>query len=74
VKYKYRTVDELISSGGKKLTRKEKQSELAKVKVIDMTGKEQRVLSGLVESCVVITVQLLYLVYIWHCHWEVMVC
>lgn len=45
-KTKYVTVEELIATSiGQKRSR-ENESELAKVKVIDMTGKEQRVLSG----------------------------
>ncbi len=44
VKYIYKTADELIATGGKKKT--VVHSDLAKVKVIDMTGKEKRVLSG----------------------------
>ncbi|CAH1799129.1 unnamed protein product [Owenia fusiformis] len=43
-KYTYKTADEVITKGGKK--KSVKQSHLSKVKVIDMTGKEQRVLSG----------------------------
>jgi len=43
-KYVYKTADEIIKTGGKKKT--VVQSELSKVKVIDMTGKEKRVLSG----------------------------
>ena len=43
-KYTYKTVEDVIASGGKKRT--VVQSELSKVKVIDMTGKEKRVLSG----------------------------
>lgn len=48
VKYNYKTVDELIATGGstKRKGQIAIQSELAKVKVIDMTGREQRVLSG----------------------------
>jgi len=47
----YKTAEELIASGPtKKRQAPEAQSELAKVKVIDMTGKEQRVLSGTVNS------------------------
>ncbi len=40
----YKTADDLIASGGRKKVKM--QSELSKVKVIDMTGKEQRVMSG----------------------------
>lgn len=45
-KYVYKTAQDVIESG---LTRKKRpiqSSELSKVKVIDMTGKEKRVLSG----------------------------
>ena len=42
----YKTYDELVASGGKKPGRKEIQSEIAKGKVIDMTGREQRVFTG----------------------------
>jgi tuftelin-interacting protein 11 len=45
-KYIYKTAEELIASGPTKRRQPEVQSDLAKVKVIDMTGKEQRVLSG----------------------------
>ena len=46
-KYVYKTADQLIASGGaQRKGVKGTESELAKVKVIDMTGKEQRVLSG----------------------------
>lgn len=44
-KYVYKTADELIATGSKKKV-KGTDSVLAKVKVIDMTGKEKRVLSG----------------------------
>ena len=44
-KFIYKTADDLIASGGKKKP-VIPQSELSKVKVIDMTGKEKRVLSG----------------------------
>ena len=43
-KYVYRTADDLIAVGRKRKVKV--QSELSKVKVIDMTGKEQRVMSG----------------------------
>ncbi len=43
-KYVYKTADDLIKSGKKKGVKV--QSKLSKVKVIDMTGKEQRVMSG----------------------------
>lgn len=43
-KYIYKSAEDVIASGGRKKT--VVQSELAKVKVIDMTGKEKRVLSG----------------------------
>jgi len=45
VKYVYKTVDEVISEGGHQKI-KGGLSHLTKVKVIDMTGPEQRVLSG----------------------------
>jgi hypothetical protein len=46
-KYVYKTAEELIATGPtKRRQAPEVQSDLAKVKVIDMTGKEQRVLSG----------------------------
>jgi len=48
-KYVYKTADELIATGPTKRQLPEVTSELAKVKVIDMTGKEQRVLSGIKE-------------------------
>jgi len=47
--YVYKTADEVIAKGGAKKKNKESSSGKAKhsqVKVIDMTGKEQRVLSG----------------------------
>ncbi|KAL3882583.1 hypothetical protein ACJMK2_028913 [Sinanodonta woodiana] len=43
-KYVYKTAQEVIDSGGKKS--RKTNSELAKVKVIDMTGKEKKVLKG----------------------------
>jgi hypothetical protein len=44
-KYVYKTAQEIIQSGvGKK---KSLPSKASKVKVIDMTGKEKRVLSGI---------------------------
>ncbi|XP_069691056.1 tuftelin-interacting protein 11 [Periplaneta americana] len=43
VRYVYKSVDEVLEQG--KTTRKE-YSQLSKVKVIDMTGPQQRVLSG----------------------------
>ena len=46
-KYVYKTAEELIATGPVKRQVPEVTSELAKVKVIDMTGKEQRVLSGI---------------------------
>jgi len=46
-KYVYKTAEELIATGPTKRQVPEVTSELAKVKVIDMTGKEQRVLSGI---------------------------
>ena len=45
----YKTAEELIASGPTKRQLPEVTSELAKVKVIDMTGKEQRVLSGIID-------------------------
>ncbi|XP_074648738.1 tuftelin-interacting protein 11-like isoform X2 [Tubulanus polymorphus] len=47
-KYNYKTADELLSNDGVSTYKKKRpvQSELSKVKVIDMTKKEQRVLSG----------------------------
>ncbi|XP_014778583.1 tuftelin-interacting protein 11 [Octopus bimaculoides] len=50
-KYVYKTAQDVIESG---LTRKKRpiqSSELSKVKVIDMTGKEKRVLSGYHAIC-----------------------
>ena len=44
LQYQYKTVDEVIATGSKRRT--VVQSELSKVKVIDMTGREKRVLSG----------------------------
>lgn len=44
-KYVYKTAQELIESGGKQ-RRKAPSVMGPKVKVIDMTGKEKRVLSG----------------------------
>ena len=50
--YVYKTADELIAKGGSKRKTKEAsasdsgKSKHSQVKVIDMTGKEQRVLSG----------------------------
>ena len=50
--YVYKTADELIAKGGPKKKNKESsssssgKSKHSQVKVIDMTGKEQRVLSG----------------------------
>ena len=50
--YVYKTADELIAKGGSKRKTKEAsgsgsgKSKNSQVKVIDMTGKEQRVLSG----------------------------
>lgn len=41
-KYVYKSAQEVIDSGGKK----QKPSQMSKVKVIDMTGKEKRVLTG----------------------------
>ena len=44
LKYVYRTAEEVIATGGKKKVKD--RTKMSKVKVIDMTGKEQRVLSG----------------------------
>lgn len=43
--YVFKTIDEVLTKGEKR-SRAEQRSEMSKVKVIDMTGKEQRVLSG----------------------------
>ncbi|XP_064629175.1 tuftelin-interacting protein 11-like [Lineus longissimus] len=45
-KYNYVTADEVIASGGIRKKKHVVPSELSKVKVIDMTGKEKRVLSS----------------------------
>ncbi|CAE1277785.1 TFIP11 [Acanthosepion pharaonis] len=45
-KYIYKTAQEVIESGGSRKKKSIQPSELSKVKVIDMTGKEKRVLSG----------------------------
>ncbi|ESO85853.1 hypothetical protein LOTGIDRAFT_221309 [Lottia gigantea] len=45
-KYNYKTAQELLESGAGKKRKVTDKSQLSKVKVIDMTGKEQRVLSG----------------------------
>lgn len=45
MKYVYKTVDDVISEGNHKKIRGD-VSNLSKVKVIDMTGPEQRILSG----------------------------
>lgn len=45
-KTKFVTADELLSTSVGQRRMGEGDSDLAKVKVIDMTGKEQRVLSG----------------------------
>ena len=42
----YKTADQIIASGNKKARRTNVPEEMAKVKVIDMTGKERRVLTG----------------------------
>lgn len=44
--YVYKTADELIAKGGKRKTKDSSKSNKPQVKVIDMTGPEQRVLSG----------------------------
>lgn len=46
LRYVYKTLDEIIATGVAKPAVPETQRQLASVKVIDMTGKEQRVLSG----------------------------
>lgn len=46
VKYIYKTADQLLAEGPTKKKGRGEQSHLSKVKVIDMTGKEKRVLSG----------------------------
>ncbi|XP_064489812.1 tuftelin-interacting protein 11-like isoform X2 [Ornithodoros turicata] len=46
IKYVYKTIDEVKSEGVYRRTTSAPQSKLSKVKVIDMTGPEQRVLSG----------------------------
>jgi len=50
-KYVYKTAEELIATGPTRRQLPEVTSELAKVKVIDMTGKEQRILSGTIDIC-----------------------
>lgn len=45
VKYVYKTADEVVQEGGSKRYRGDISS-LSSVKVIDMTGPEQRILSG----------------------------
>lgn len=45
IKYVYKTVDDVISEGGHRKIKGD-TSHLSKVKVIDMTGPEQKVLSG----------------------------
>lgn len=45
-KVKYTTVDELIAAGAGKKRSRDNNSDISKEKIIDMTGKEQRVLSG----------------------------
>lgn len=45
--YVYKTADQLIAKGSsKKKVKEHDKSKHAQVKVIDMTGKEQRVLTG----------------------------
>ena len=46
LRYVFKTVDEVLATGISKPVVPEPQKQLANVKVIDMTGKEQRVLSG----------------------------
>ncbi|XP_065213780.1 septin-interacting protein 1 [Planococcus citri] len=46
IRYVYKSVDEVIEESKKPGKKKIEISELSKVKVIDMTGPEQRVLSG----------------------------
>ena len=46
VKYVYKTANQLLAEGPTKKKNRGQQSHLSKVKVIDMTGREQRVLSG----------------------------
>ena len=43
--YLYKTVDEVLATGISKLIVPESQKQLTKVKVMDMTGKEQKMLS-----------------------------
>ena len=45
-KYVYKTAEEIKAGGIYKRKKEVTPSELTKVKVIDMTGKEQRVMSG----------------------------
>ena len=54
----YKTADELIAKGTKRKVKDSGKSKHSQVKVIDMTGKEQRVLSGIV--CIPVVV-----VYCW---------
>ena len=44
--YQFRTVDDVLEDKDKKISGGWDTSELSKVKVIDMTGKETRILSG----------------------------
>lgn len=44
--YVYKTADELIAKGAKRKVKDSGKAKQSRVKVIDMTGKEQRVLSG----------------------------
>lgn len=47
IKYSYRSVDQVLEDGKLRMNRKiPMSSEISRVKVIDMTGPEQRVLSG----------------------------
>lgn len=44
--YVYKTAEELIAKGAKRKVKDASKAKHSQVKVIDMTGKEQRVLSG----------------------------
>lgn len=48
--YIYKTADELIAKGSKRKVKDGSKSKQPQVKVIDMTGREQRVLSGEFET------------------------
>lgn len=45
-KYVYKTAEEVLSSGAPRRRQQQVSADVPKVKVIDMTGREQRVLSG----------------------------